>query len=302
MVMAFVLRGLSGAATVAAALAVTSLASAQGAPTAPATTSAGGGSDAAAQFAECTRTPTDADVDGAKGAHKAATQFFERGDYDRALQYWQDAYGFDCSRPPLLLNIASAYEKKGDKAAAVSVLELFLTRAKDSPDAPVVREKIANLRAALDAEKAAATPEPVAPTPVIPQPVAPVDQPMERPYGYTPWIVVAGGGVVALIGIVPLAIGAGKISDAEALCEDRNGCPQEAVDQGNSGRTLSLVGQIMLPVGLVTAAGGLVWQFAFNGEQPVGGAAGQPAPRCAHAELTPVVGPAFQGAVVTGAF
>lgn len=264
-------------------------ASAQGAPAAP-PAGASGGAEAAAQFPECTRTPTDADVDGAKGAHKAATQFFERGDYDRALQYWRDAYGFDCSRPPLLLNIASAYEKKGDKAAAVSMLELFLTRAKDSPDAPVVREKIANLRTALDAEKAAAPP-PVTPDPVKPPPPPPAEVPMERPYGITPWIVVGAGGAVALIGIVPLAIGSGKVSDAEALCPTRVDCPQEAVDQGNSGRTLSLVGQILIPVGLVGIGGGLLWQLAFNQEQPVGGAT-----------LTPAFGPGFQGAVVDGTF
>ncbi len=299
MIMAFVLRGLSCLATVAAALAVSTAASAQGAPA----TTAAGGSDAALQFTECTRTPTDADVEGAKGAHKAATQFFERGDYDRALQYWRDAYGFDCSRPPLLLNISSAYEKKGDKAAAVSVLELFLTRAKDSPDAPVVQEKIANLRAALDADKAAATPKPVAPPTMTPPPPPSADQPLERPFGHAPWIVVVAGGAVALAGIVPLAIGGGKISDAEELCPERNGCSAEAVDLGNSGRTLSLVGQIMIPAGLVTAAGGLVWQFAFNGEQPVAGAEGEPAaPRSGHATFTPAVGPDFQGAIVTGAF
>lgn len=259
---------------------------------------AAAGAEAAAQYPECTRTPTDADVEGAKGAHKAATQFFERGDYDRALQYWRDAYGFDCSRPPLLLNIASAYEKKGDKAAAVSMLELFLTRARDSPDAPVVREKIANLRTAIEAEKAAAAPPPVTPQPVAPPPPPP-EVPMERPYGITPWIVVGAGAGVALIGIVPLAIGSGKVSDAEALCPDRVDCPQEAVDQGNSGRTLSLVGQILIPLGLVGAGAGLVWQFAFNQEQPVGGAALllQPA-----VSLTPVIGPGFQGAVVDSTF
>lgn len=266
------------------------------------------GEGAAAQFPECTRTPTDADVEGAKGAHKAATQFFERGDYERALAYWRDAYGFDCSRPPLLLNIASAYEKKGDKAAAVAVLELFLTRAKDSPDAPVVQEKIANLRAALDAERAVApTPPPTAP---VAPPTPPPTEETERPYGIAPWIVVGAGGAVALVGVVPLVIGAGKISDAEEACPTRTGCPASAADQGNTGRSLSLAGQILIPVGLVTAAGGLVWQLAFNEEQPVstGGAGAAPGGRTAASRrasppsVVPALGPGFQGAVVVGAF
>lgn len=273
---------------------------------APATPSAGGAA-AAAQFPECTRTSTEADVEGAKGAHKAATQFFERGDYERALSYWRDAYGFDCSRPPLLLNIASAYEKKGDKAAAIAVLELFLTRAKDSPDAPVVQEKIANLRTALDAERASATPTPAPAGPATPAPEAPAEGATERPYGIAPWIVVGAGAGVALIGVVPLVIGTGKVSDAEEACATRSGCTADVADQGNTGRSLSLVGQIMIPVGLATAAGGLVWQLAFNDEQPVAGGAGLgakkgAAPSAPGATLVPAVGPGFQGAVVTGAF
>lgn len=274
----------------------------------PAATPAPGGAGAAAQFPECTRTPTDADVEGAKGAHKAATQFFERGDYERALAYWRDAYGFDCSRPPLLLNIASAYEKKGDKAAAVAVLELFLTRAKDSPDAPVVQEKITNLRNAMDAERAAATPQPSPTTPVTePAPPPPAGE-TERPYGIAPWVVVGAGAGIALIGVVPLVIGSGKVSDAEEACDaQRTGCTAEVAEDGNTGRSLSLVGQIMIPVGLVTAAGGLVWQLAFNGEQPVAsgaglGASGGGAPPARGATLVPAIGPGFQGAVVTGAF
>src|SRR5687767_8574327 len=66
-------------------------------------------------FPECTREPTPQDIEGAKGAHKAAAQWFEKADYDRAIQYWRDAYSLDCTKHALLLNIASAYEKKGDK-------------------------------------------------------------------------------------------------------------------------------------------------------------------------------------------
>ena len=53
------------------------------------------------------------------GAHKAAIQFYERADYDRAIRYWNDAYEFDCTAHGVLINIASAYERKGDRAAAV---------------------------------------------------------------------------------------------------------------------------------------------------------------------------------------
>ena len=272
---------------------------------------------AAAQFPECSRQPTEADVDGAKGAHKAATQFFERGDYERAIQYWRDAYGFDCSRPPLLLNIASAYEKKNDKSAAVGILELFLARAKDSPDAPSVREKIANLKAAIGSEPAAPPPPVELPKPPPPPPPPPPEK--ERPFGALPWVVTGSGATIALIGLVPFIIGEGKQSDAEKACATRKGCAPEVADQGNTGRTLSLVGTILIPSGIVIAGGGLVWQLAFNEKQEVGAAgtggiplvsrgsrAGAARPRrnaiVDEAHLAPVVLPGFQGAVVEGAF
>ena len=48
--------------------------------------------DPVSLYPECTRKPTSADLDGAKGAHKAASQFYDRGDYDKAVRYWSDAY------------------------------------------------------------------------------------------------------------------------------------------------------------------------------------------------------------------
>ena len=62
-------------------------------------------------FAECTKTKaTKEDIEGAKGAHNAASRFYETGDYDRAIRSWRDAYDFDCTAHGELLNIASAYE------------------------------------------------------------------------------------------------------------------------------------------------------------------------------------------------
>lgn len=313
------LRGLPDVARLASACAaaVTLLvASAASAQTTPPPPPAGGGMTgeaAAAQFPECTRQPSESDVDGAKGAHKAATQFFERGDYDRAIQYWRDAYGFDCSRPPLLLNIASAYEKKNEKAAAVGILELFLARAKDSPDAPTVREKIANLKAAIGSEPAQPPPPVEPPPPPPPPPPSPPEK--ERPFGALPWVVVGSGAGIALVGLVPFIIGEGKQADAEKACPLRKGCAAEVAEQGNTGRTLSLVGEILMPIGIIGAAGGLVWQFGFNDAREVDGAAGIPlvpsrasGQAASHARvvdeahLTPVVVPGFQGAVVEGAF
>src|SRR4029078_504190 len=92
----------------------------------------------ATPYPECPKDKkaTAADVEGAKGAHKAATQFYDRGDYDRAIQYWRAAYSFDCTAHALLINTANAYEKKGNKPAAIATLEPFLARDPRSAEAP----------------------------------------------------------------------------------------------------------------------------------------------------------------------
>ncbi len=247
------------------------------------------------QYAECTRKPTDSDIEGAKGAHKAATQFFERADYDRAIQYWRDAYNFDCTKPALLLNIANAYEKKGDREAAVLTLEAYLRFAPGAPDAKTIAEKVANLRALM--RPAATSTTGPGPTPSASEDAgAPPPPPPDAGSGggdgpgLAPWIVVGVGGVVAIGGGVLLPIGLGKVSDAEAACPVRSECKDQAVvDDGNSGRTQALLGGVALGVGVAAVAGGLVWAFVLDDS-------GESAKSMS---VTPVAGPEGGGVVTT---
>src|SRR5262245_37013216 len=101
---------------------------------------------APAPYPECDHKPTQADLDGAKGAHRAASQFYDRGDYDKAIRYWLDAYAFDCTAHGVLQNIGNAYEKKGDKQAAIMTFETYLKRS--GPD-PTTEAKVKNLKASL---------------------------------------------------------------------------------------------------------------------------------------------------------
>jgi len=252
-----------------------------------------GAQDGAATYPPCQREPTDADVEGAKGAHKAATQFFERGNYDRAIQYWNDAYEFDCTKPALLLNIANAHEKAGDTKAAVSTLEVFLERAPEAEDAETVRAKVKNLKASLaPAPTSAPTAQPTSTGEPPPPPPPPAPE-GERPYGFIPWIVAGGGLAVSIGGLIPLLIGQGKIDDAEAQCPSHNNCSADVKATGDSGNGLRLAGSIILPVGLLAVGGGLVWQFVFN----------QPAPATATGiTVVPRAGPDSAGLVVGGSF
>ncbi len=260
-------------------------------------------------YPACSKRPTTADIQGAKGAHSAAARFYERGDYDRAIQYWRDAYGFDCTAHGVLINIANAYEKKGETQAAIATLETYLARV---PADRGLEERIATMRKSF--KPAAPTPAPTpAPTASAGPPPAGTAQPAATTSpdappssggkrSIVPWVVVGGGVAAASAGAILLPIGSGAVSSAEADCPDRqhlagtpqNGpanCPTDVAAKGNTGRTEVTVGAIALGVGGAAIVGGLVWQLAFN----------KPKPASAFT-VQPVVGPREAGVGVVGTF
>jgi hypothetical protein len=251
-------------------------------------------------YPECTHKASPADIEGAKGAHKAASQFYDRGDYEKAIRYWTDAYSFDCTAHGVLINIANAYEKQGDKASAVVALETFIKRT--SAD-PTIEEKIRNLKQSMAPPVASASASAtVAPTvappvsasapPVVPPPSGP------KPYGYTPLIVAGGGGGLALIGGILLGVGSGTISSVNKACPNRS-CPLQAdVDRGNAGRVEQGVGATGLVLGLAAAGGGLAWEFLFN--KPHATPTTEPPKVGVH--IVPAAGPREGGLSISGSF
>jgi hypothetical protein len=72
--------------------------------------------------------------------------FLDESNYDKAISYFKDAYSIDCSVHGILPIIATAYERKGDKASAVDALEEYLRRVPTAPDRDVVERRIRNLK------------------------------------------------------------------------------------------------------------------------------------------------------------
>src|SRR5882757_5003448 len=99
---------------------------------APATAAA---ADPKTPYPVCTTPPTDSDRKAAQGAFAAGQGSFNEADYTTAIVYWRDAYRRDCTAHLLLLNLARAYELKGERAEAVNALETYLQRKPDAPDA-----------------------------------------------------------------------------------------------------------------------------------------------------------------------
>src|SRR3984957_3965626 len=71
--------------------------------------------------------------------------FLDEANYDKAISYFKDAYSIDCSVHGILPIIATAYERKGDKAEAIHALEEYLQRVPGASDHDVIEHRVRNL-------------------------------------------------------------------------------------------------------------------------------------------------------------
>lgn len=246
--------------------------------------------DVKAKYAPCTRKPSPAEEQVAKQHHKDALEAFDRKEFPRAAELWTQAYAADCSRPRVFLNLGSAFDGAGDSLRALAMFELLVERAPTEAP-PELPTKMHQLRLKLKEPTKPA--EPPKEKPAAP-PSAPA--PTEKPLGVAPWVILGGGGALMITGGALLGVGLSQAGSAADECEDpeaRTGCPQQAIDDGESGELMSQIGQGLLYGGAGVAALGLVLELAVNGEQPVT----EPS-----AKVQPLLGPGGGGVVVTVKF
>jgi hypothetical protein len=272
---------------------------------------------------------TKAEVDRAHTVFLSGKQFLEESNYDKAISYFKDAYSIDCSIHAILPIIATAYERKGDKAEAVRALEEYQRRAPSAPDHEVIDRRIHNLKDQLSHEQpppaassapvtpppsASASPTP-APAPAASGPSAATPPPTptstgssqaapsgpqtpEGGHSSAPWVLVGVGGAAVVAGVVLYAIGAGKVSSAENNCPGHvcNAGDTADVQKGNDGRSLETAGGVVLGVGAAAAAAGLVWHF-MEPTTPTSSSG-------ARTRVTPVIGGpgGFAGLSIAGSF
>jgi tetratricopeptide (TPR) repeat protein len=255
------------------------------------------------------------DVERAHTVFLSGKQYLEESNYDKAISYFKDAYSIDCSIHAILPIIATAYERKGDRAEAVHALEEYQRRAPNASDHEIIERRIRNLKdqiareqppaptsTATAAPTATATAMPTAPPePTSTATSAPTSSSVgETPPpsgggpGVGPWVVVGIGGAAVVGGIVMYAVGAGDVSSASNACGAARKCTSaSAASQGNTGRTLENVGAVVCSVGVAAVALGLVWHFVAKPSA---------APAAATTLVTPVVAPGYGGLALGGAF
>lgn len=256
------------------------------------------------QYPPCTKAPSKPDEEAARKAHKAALSAFDAKNWDEAVKQWTLAYGFDCSRPRVFKNLGQAQEQGGHPREAVAMFELLMERAASEvtddlpPHVHELRLQVEELDRKEDAEKAASDKKATVAATAKPG----AEPKLERPLGVVPWVVTGVGGGALVAGGVLVGVGLSSAGDAADQCADptaRTGCPQDAVDQGESGELMSQIGQGLLYGGAGTAALGLILQFAVNGERPVKESAGLELPMGA---VLPIAGPERVGVTWAGRF
>jgi tetratricopeptide (TPR) repeat protein len=252
-------------------------------------------------YPDCGREPTDGEVAAAKGAFQAGNASFNEADYARAIDYWEDAYRRDCTANPLLLNLARAYELAGRKRQAVVSLETFLAREPNSGEKDQINRRVEVLKKKIAEEDAAAAAAPVpstgTTTPAGPATGPAAPEPAEKarrsPW---PWVVMGVGGAAFIVGTIGAVDNKKKIDAVEAKCPMHQcvGGDTESINQGNAARTALNRSVIIMGVGGLAVAGGVVWWFL---DKKSVDKASQTATRVA-----PFVAPQLAGLSVSGAF
>jgi tetratricopeptide (TPR) repeat protein len=255
------------------------------------------------------------DVERAHTVFLSGKQYLEESNYDKAISYFKDAYSIDCSIHAILPIIATAYERKGDRAEAVHALEEYQRRAPNASDHEIIERRIRNLKDQIARDQPAAptatataaptatataiptaTPEPTSTATSAPtsSSVGETPPPSGGGPGVAPWVVVGIGGAAVVGGVVMYAVGAGDVSSAASACGAARKCTSaSAASQGNSGRTLENGGAVVGSIGVAAVALGLVWHFVAKPSS---------APAAATTLVTPVVAPGYGGLALGGAF
>ncbi|MEN0066987.1 MAG: tetratricopeptide repeat protein [Myxococcota bacterium] len=143
--------------------------------------------------------PPPAELDEARKLYSLATQWYEEGQYERAVEAFQKAYAMT-EAPEILFNIANAQERGGLLREALETLERYRLYAPDS-EQTTIRRRVLAIEERLER---ASPPEPIEvpnlppsePEPAIVTPSEPEFEPTRR---RPRWGLVAAGASTAAI-------------------------------------------------------------------------------------------------------
>lgn len=180
---------------------------------------------------------------------------FDAGRYDDALARFRRAHELS-GRDIMLYNVGQAADRLGRHREALDAFEGYLANVADAPRREEVEARVAELRATRTPAEPPAPPSAIDPAPSSGRPLA-------------AWALVAGGGVMAVLGTVLLRLGVSAASDIRGLepGDDRFWAFDVDADAEKAERQ-SVIGQILLPAGVLLAGAGVAW-WVLGGDDDV---------------------------------
>ena len=215
----------------------------------------------------------------ARGLFQAGRASYDAGKYEDALKYFQQAYDLS-QRAALLYNIGQAADRLHQDRKTLEAFRLYLQLVPEAPNRAEVEGRLRTLERLVELEQSSTTssttptagdvtqapPESEAAANATVVPAAAMSATDEGP-GIAPWLVIGGGGLVAVTGTVLMFVGAGQISDVENAPRGTMYC--DVSGKADSGPTLVAVGGVLLGLGVVGAAAGTVWLLGSRSEEHV---------------------------------
>ncbi len=238
--------------------------------------------------------PAQTRPDEAEAHFGRGTALHRQGRFAEAAEEFLVAWRLSHSTE-LLYNAYVAYRDAADTRRAADALREYLAVEPRARNRPMLQAQLAAMEAQLRA--AAPTPAPgpaavVAPTPApTPSPVVVVRRPppVERPRRSIalPVALIAGGGAAIVAGAVLGVTVLSTEHDLAAACVNR-ACDPSLRAEADSGRTRAAVTDVLLGVGLASAAAGVIVLLTSHGDPsgPVVGAACAPGGCAARLQVT----------------
>jgi tetratricopeptide (TPR) repeat protein len=257
---------------------------------------------ASAQTAHAQQPRNEENEQRARELFEVGDDHYAAGRYEQAVEHFQRAYELS-PQPALLFNIANAFERMGEYQKAADHLRRYL----DSPradDIASVRERIRRLELAARASEIDAKqgeedkPAPAAAGPTTAAPAQAevgVESRAERPQRsrVVPFSLMAAGGVAIAGGVLAAFLSNQAGDDADALCNEDGLCTRDAKPELDRQKSLALVSDISIGVGVGCAAAGALLLFLRRGDEPL---------ERASVDVRPAIGTAGLGLEVNGEF
>ncbi|MEZ4253043.1 MAG: hypothetical protein R3B99_32955 [Polyangiales bacterium] len=139
---------------------------------------------------------------------ESGRQYFDEGEYERAVEEFTRAYELS-GRPALLMNVASGLERLGRYAEAADRMQAYHDQAEDTvPTREVLARRIANLRERAASMELSARDTPPEASPTVdsrrpPPRMSPVEEPERRDPRRSSYVEPCGDAVWRDIGLSP---------------------------------------------------------------------------------------------------